>query len=355
MVVLGIENQIITGTFQPMLKIPASYEALVKSVRSALIEGQKRIEAERVRTYWETGRLINEHVLKHKDRADYGARVIADLARDLHVDRSQINRCVRFYKQYPALPIGGARPKLGWTHYRKLIAVTDDRERMVLEKEASRNQWSAEELAQRIKRGREDKPHKEPAKKNDPPLKPLPSLIPLTPLRGELYTYRVITRPTVGAGEVSGLLIDLGFGIFRECESRAVAENDIVRSSKRDDNYRLTKIDATASTLFTYNGYVERVIDADTLKVRLDLGFGTFSRHDLRLRGIDCPEMSTKAGEEAKVFVQSYIKEAQRIVVRSSRSDKYDRYLADVFLPSDEGKGIYLNNLLLENNHAVRM
>ena len=100
---------------------------------------------------------------------------------------------------------------------------------------------------------------------------------------------------------------------------------------------------------------VTRVIDGDTLKVRLDLGFGTFSRHDLRLRGIDCPEMSTKAGEEAKIFVQSYIKEAQRIVVRSSRSDKYDRYLADVFLPAEEGKDVYLNNLLLENGHAQRM
>ena len=99
----------------------------------------------------------------------------------------------------------------------------------------------------------------------------------------------------------------------------------------------------------------ERVIDADTLKVRLDLGFGMFSRHDLRLRGIDCPEMSTKTGEEAKVFVQSYIKEAQRIVVRSSRSDKYDRYLADVFLPAEEGKDVYLNNLLLDNDHAIRM
>ncbi len=77
--------------------------------------------------------------------------------------------------------------------------------------------------------------------------------------------------------------------------------------------------------------------------------------------------------------MQSYIKEAQRIVVRSSRSDKYDRYLADVFVPaptlllengtntpraqqgragvstSEAKKDVYLNNLLLENNHAVRM
>ncbi len=50
-----------------MLKIPASYDALLKSVKAALIEGQKRIEAERVRTYWEAGRLIHGHVLQIKE------------------------------------------------------------------------------------------------------------------------------------------------------------------------------------------------------------------------------------------------------------------------------------------------
>ena len=72
------------------------------------------------------------------------------------------------------------------------------------------------------------------------------------------------------------------------------------------------------------------------------------------------------------------------VIVRSSRSDKYDHYLADVFVPllqqnsrkamehpaSPKGASrgylnkneepnpqtdIYLNNLLLEHGHAVRM
>lgn len=339
--------------------IPSNYADLLKRVKQTLIEGQKRIEAERVRTYWETGRLIHGHVLGHKDRADYGAKVIENLARDLKVSSRQLRHCVQFAKEYERLPIVNARSQLGWTHFRQLMSVADERKRDQLQEAVGRNKWSTQELAQQIKRGRADKPLSplKPLKPLSPlqPLKPLKPLSPLTPLRGELYTYRIVTRPTVGVGEDSGLLIDLGFGIFRECDSRAVAEGDIVRSTKTADSYRLTKIEATASALFTYNGYVERVIDGDTLKVRLDLGFGTFSRHDLRLRGIDCPEMSTKAGEEAKVFVQSYIKEAQRIVVRSSRSDKYDRYLADVFLPGETGKDVYLNNLLLDNGHAARM
>lgn len=41
--------------------------------------------------------------------------------------------------------------------------------------------------------------------------------------------------------------------------------------------------------------------------------------------------------------------------MRSSRSDKYDRYLAVVYLAGEEGRDVYLNNLLLDNVHAVRV
>lgn len=335
-----------------MLKIPATYQSLLTCVKQTLIEGQRRIESERVRTYWETGRLIHSHILLNKDRADYGAKTVANIARDLSVDKTLLNRCVQFAKAYPRLPIVARGQQFSWSHYRKLIAIEDDRTRLLLERKTADNDWSAEELAEQIKGTRSQAPS-EPASSSGSPGNRGPGKL-LKPLRGELYTYRIVTRPTVGAGEDSGLLIDLGFGIFRECDSRAVAENDIVHSNKTADSYRLTKIEATASELFTYVGFVERVSDGDTLKVRLDLGFGMFSRHTLRLRGIDCPEMSTKAGEEAKVFVRSYIKEAQRIIVCSSRSDKYDRYLADVFLPGESGKELYLNNLLLDNGYAIK-
>ena len=106
---------------------------------------------------------------------------------------------------------------------------------------------------------------------------------------------------------------------------------DIVESRPRDDAYRFARVEATAKDLYTYNAFVERVLDGDTLKVRFDLGFNTWTRQTLRLRGLDAPELDTKEGQTAKTFVQSYIKEAQQIIVRSSRSDKYDRYLAESF------------------------
>ena len=119
------------------------------------------------------------------------------------------------------------------------------------------------------------------------------------------------------------------------------------------------KKSASAKDLYTYQAVVEKVIDGDTIKVRMNLGYDDSYREVLRLRDIDAPELDTKEGQDAKAFVQSHIKEAQMIIVRSSRSDKYDRYLADIFIPSSgESRAVngdlYLNNLLLEKGYAKR-
>lgn len=329
-------------------KIPSDYNALLKQVREVLIEGQRRIESERVRTYWQTGKLIHGHILKHADRAEYGAQVIEQVSKDLDVDYSLLNRCVQFAKKYPRLPILARGREFSWSHYRHLITVNDDKKRALLEDAVSRHEWTAQELAHRIKL---TKPVPEP----DQSKKPTVARTPLSPLRGELYTYRLVTRPTLGEKEGSGLLIDLGFGFFREVENRW-NESDIVRSRPVDDAYKFSKVEATAKDLFTYAAFVEKVVDGDTLKVRLDLGFESWTRQVLRLRGIDCPEVDTKAGQEARAFAQAILKESQRIIVRSSRSDKYDRYLADVFIPSAKGAAdIFFNELLINEGHAVRV
>lgn len=357
------------------LIIAGGYTALLSKVKKTLIEGQQRIEQERGRTYWETGRVIYADILKHKDRAEYGGEVLRDLADDLDVDLSLLQRCVRFAKAYPRLPISAGRPKFKWSHYRELITISDDKRRLSLEKAAAQNDWTAQELAARIKsaNGGRNNPGLLALKPFDKaPGKPRLSTEaihkPLTPLRGTLYTYRLVKRPSVNVDQTPELRVDLGFGVFHKVDSRFLSgfnEGDIVESRPKEDAYKFYKGTRSAKDLYTYAVFIEKVIDADTLKVRFDLGFNTEIRQTLRLRGIDCPEMDTKEGlpagrqgQAAKAFVQSYIKEAQLAVVHSSRSDKYDRYLADVFIPQGEEPNpqtdIYLNNLLLEHGYAVR-
>ena len=48
-------------------KIAASYRSLLGKVRQTLILGRQRIEAEKIKTYWQTGKLIQADILKNKE------------------------------------------------------------------------------------------------------------------------------------------------------------------------------------------------------------------------------------------------------------------------------------------------
>jgi endonuclease YncB( thermonuclease family) len=339
-------------------KAKPPYDLLLSQVKNTLIQGQQRIEEEKVRTYWQTGQHIHQHILKHSDRAEYGRQVVVRLVEDLKVDKTTLHDCVNFAKAYPVFPIVRGRVQFKWTHFRALVRMPDEKVRKRFDLEAQRNAWTADELIARIKA---EKVVTAATFAEPIPAKAISHDL-LKPLRGELYYYRIIRRPDVSTDQDTGLRIDLGFHNFEKLLAQTAAqfaEGDIVTSVPKDGGgYRFTKVpNAGESALFTYEAKVEKVVDGDTFKVRFDQGFGFERTETLRLRGLDCPELSTKQGAAAKIFVQSYIKEAAQIIVRSSRDDKYGRYLADIYLPSreDGGEDVYLNNLLLEKGFAVRM
>ncbi|MGE0268603.1 MAG: DUF1016 N-terminal domain-containing protein [Candidatus Omnitrophota bacterium] len=351
------DDTLMTSKPPKTITIPASvYQPLLKQVKKTLLEGQARIEAERVRTYWETGNIIQTHIKQSKSRADYGAQVIKRLADDLGLNSRLLERCVQFSRTYSRAPIATARSQFTWTHYRELMAVSDPDERGRLEERAARHQWSTDELLSQIRAGK-DKPQKVDVKKELPPVQ-----TPLIPARGTLYTYQITKRPAVASAAEPELMIDVGFSNFHKVEDKLLSKfsgGQIIESRGADGDYKFYTGARTPKDLFTYQAYVERVIDGDTLKVRVDQGFNMWTRQTLRLRGIDCPEMDTKEGAAAKTFVQSLIKEADRVIIRTNKSDKYDRYLADIFIPQgespDAGTDVYLNNLLLEKGYAERV
>lgn len=352
------------------------YNKLLSQVKKALVEGQARVEAERVKTYWETGRIIHADILKHKGRAAYGAEVVKKLADDLGIGLRLLQYCIQFAKAYSRPPIVNSRSQFTWSHYRALISIPDDKERTQIERSASSNEWTSEELAARITAERRlsdiidtAKEHPRRARAGSGRAerdqgasseRQATSNELLTPLRGTPYTYQITKRPNVAAPAEPALLVDLGFSNFYKVKESLLSkfsDKMIVESKASGEDYKFSATEKTAKDLYTYQAFVEKIIDADTLKVRLDLGFDVWAKQVLRLRGLDSPEAGTKEGAAAKAFVGSHIKEASRLIIRSSKSDKYDRYLADVFIPGaaeGEGEDIYLNNLLLENGHAQR-
>jgi endonuclease YncB( thermonuclease family) len=72
----------------------------------------------------------------------------------------------------------------------------------------------------------------------------------------------------------------------------------------------------------------------------------------LRLRGIDCPELKTSAGKAAKKFVEELFSRAEGVTVTTTKPDKFDRYLSDIFLRMKDGTELFLNNELLAAGHA---
>jgi len=81
---------------------------------------------------------------------------------------------------------------------------------------------------------------------------------------------------------------------------------------------------------------VVRVIDGDTQKLLLDLGFSSYVSVTTRIRGIDCPEKSTFAGRLVLGVVGGWLYQSSsvgRFNLRwvSSEVDMYGRTLGDFY------------------------
>ena len=121
--------------------------------------------------------------------------------------------------------------------------------------------------------------------------------------------------------------------------------------------------------MYQYKAQVKSVIDADTIDVLIDLGFGVHTMQRLRLYGIDAPEMKTEAGKIAKEYVKSVLLGADAsmfVYVRTikDKKDKYGRKLAVLYFDPvsmaddrDESNigvmGMSLNQQIVNNGHAV--
>jgi endonuclease YncB( thermonuclease family) len=373
----------------------ATYAALRKKIEEILLLGQQKIQEAKVQTYWETGRYINEHLQTIAARSAYGEKVIRRLADDVQIHYSVLQKCSQFAEKFPQFKIVSARRQLTWAHYRALLTVPDKKKRLELADRAVKENWVSRDLEVEVRNLNWES--RAEALEGKPP-----SLLPV-PKTGPFFTYRILDPKTVQPKEEGLLLIDLGFSSCRDLDavtSRAFKPFEIIESVKTgDDQYKLQRSDKTPDDLYTYNATVEKVVDGDTLRVIVDLGFNVRTRQYIRLKGIDCPEMDTPEGKAAKNFVENALAGLGSITLKTVKPDKYDRYLGDVFLPArslkasavptpinrsiaeigavlttaneknvkvraggtgatgseEAGQQQYLNNLLLEKGMAIRV
>lgn len=128
--------------------IESSREAAYRAVNTALVQRN-----------WLIGYRIAEEELKGANRAEYGAKVINSLAKELTsvygkgFTKTNLYNFYSFYKAYPEIfhsPSGKFNELLSWTHYRVLLQVNDKEARVWYEKEALEQTWSVRTLQRNI-------------------------------------------------------------------------------------------------------------------------------------------------------------------------------------------------------------
>ncbi len=119
----------------------------------------KAVNVALVRRNWLLGKRIAEEELSGADHADYGKKVISDLARRLTASfgkgftRSNLYRYVQFYRAYPEIVATLSRQSadlLSWSHYLVLLRVTNGDARTWYEKEAVSQGWSVRTLDRNV-------------------------------------------------------------------------------------------------------------------------------------------------------------------------------------------------------------
>lgn len=103
---------------------------------------------------------------------------------------------------------------------------------------------------------------------------------------------------------------------------------------------------------YWYEAEVTRIVDADTIDVRIGLGFHVFLEERLRFARINAWEVKgeeKEKGLEAKAWLESVIPVGAKILIRTfpDEKEKFGRWLAEVWV-----NGECLNDELVRRGHA---
>ncbi len=110
---------------------------------------------------------------------------------------------------------------------------------------------------------------------------------------------------------------------------------------------------------YVRSGSLHFLVDADTLDLKIDLGYDFFAVTRMRLAWLDAFEVTgpeKPQGKAASAFVLQWFGAHPAVLIRTykaKKKEKYGRYLAEIW-PAD-GKGESLNQELLTRGHAVPM
>jgi predicted nuclease of restriction endonuclease-like (RecB) superfamily len=132
----------------------ALYDQIVELLQAARQQVVRAINQTMVLTYYEIGRMIVDDEQQGQQRAAYGKQVLKELSAQLTQQFGKgfsvenLDRMRFFYKIYSPEISSTLLTKftLSWSHYLKLMRITNEDERSFYEIEAHNNGWSVREL-----------------------------------------------------------------------------------------------------------------------------------------------------------------------------------------------------------------
>lgn len=319
------------------------YLELLHTVQEIISNTQTRINQtinqEKIAMCWKIGEMIHLHLLSN-NRAQYGSKIFQQLQEDTQINIDRLYQMRNFYKEYPSKP--PLDNNLTWSHYRQLIAVKDATQRQYFEDLSVAKKLPAAQLQTTI------------AKSKLPP-EPEKVKTKIAFTRGKLFQYKLVILEESPQEKH----VDCGFNIFSQVTTNINAPA-IVVSKQSGGSFLFNLVSGQNKTTYTYKAFLTKIVDGDTLRVTLDLGFNIKHREILRLKAINAPEIKTAAGQKSAAALAEILKDVEYLVIKTNKVDIYGRYVADVFFKTGETDlhqiaqtGTYLNQLLVDQGLAV--
>ena len=128
-----------------------------KILRNARQKAYTAVNSAMVEAYWEIGRRIVEEEQNGKERAEYGKEILQNLSKELTEEfgKGYSYRTLREIRQFYLMFSDFEKwrtvsAKLTWSHFQKVLRVSDEKARIFYLTEAAENMWSVRTLDRNI-------------------------------------------------------------------------------------------------------------------------------------------------------------------------------------------------------------
>lgn len=161
--IIHMENKLINTGQNSIMDNFIETDDILKDMRHIIESSQKAayqaVNMTLVQRNWMMGYRIASEELHGEKRAEYGAKIIKKLSKELSIEygkgftKTNLYNFYSFYKTYPEIfhsASGKSQPILSWTHYRILLQVKDEKAREWYEKEALQQAWSVRTLQRNV-------------------------------------------------------------------------------------------------------------------------------------------------------------------------------------------------------------